>query len=69
MVLLTKIIKLFVHLIIVVVLKDVPSFPLEMLKSRSEDAARMQLFPNLDYKSLVSQILCRLVLLNYRMIM
>jgi hypothetical protein len=34
------------------VLKDVPDFPLEMLKSRSEDAARLQLFPNLNYKEL-----------------
>ncbi len=33
-------------------LKDVPDFPLEMLKSRSEDAARLQLFPNLNYKEL-----------------
>jgi hypothetical protein len=39
-----------------VLLKDVPSFPLEMLKSRSEDAARMQLFPNLDYKSLFTVV-------------
>ncbi|OXA59651.1 Protein unc-79 [Folsomia candida] len=41
---------------LLVVLKDVPSFPLEMLKSRSEDAARMQLFPNLDYKSLFAVV-------------
>jgi len=39
-----------------VVLKDVPDFPLEMLKSRSEDAARLQLFPSLDYKELFNVV-------------
>ena len=34
------------------VLKDVPDYPLEMLKSRTEDTARLQLFPNLNYKEL-----------------
>jgi hypothetical protein len=43
-------------LIYTVVLKDVPHFPLEMLKSRNEESARMQLFPNLDYKSLFSVV-------------
>lgn len=41
---------------ILVLLKDVPQFPLEMLKYRSEDAARMQLFPNLDYRSLFTVV-------------
>ncbi|CAG7837387.1 unnamed protein product [Allacma fusca] len=41
---------------LLVVLKDVPQFPLEMLKSRAEDAARMQLFPNLDYKGLFAVV-------------
>lgn len=37
-------------------LKDVPQFPLEMLKQRSEEAARMQLFPNLDYNGLFNVV-------------
>lgn len=39
-----------------VVLKDVPQYPLEMLKSRDQDAARMQLFPNLDYQGLFAVV-------------
>lgn len=38
------------------VLKDVPQYPLEMLKQRSEESARMQLFPNLDYNGLFNVV-------------
>lgn len=38
------------------VLKDVPSSPLEMLKSQEKDSVRMGLYPNLDYKGLFNAI-------------
>ncbi len=38
------------------VMKDVPQYPLEMLKQRSEESARMQLFPNLDYNGLFNVV-------------
>ncbi|XP_021924860.1 protein unc-79 homolog isoform X4 [Zootermopsis nevadensis] len=34
------------------VLKDVPSSPIEMLKSQEKDSVRLGLYPNLDYKGL-----------------
>uniref|UniRef100_T1JB25 Protein unc-79 homolog n=1 Tax=Strigamia maritima TaxID=126957 RepID=T1JB25_STRMM len=34
------------------ILKDVPTIPMEMMKWRDADHARMSLFPNLDYKGL-----------------
>lgn len=37
-------------------MKDVPQYPLEMLKQRSEETARMQLFPNLDYNGLFNVV-------------
>lgn len=40
----------------VAVLKDVPQYPLEMLKQRSEESTRMQLFPNLDYNGLFNVV-------------
>lgn len=41
---------------ITAVLKDVPNFPLELLKNPEMDAARMALFPNLDYKGLYNAL-------------
>ncbi|XP_049885894.1 protein unc-79 homolog [Pectinophora gossypiella] len=38
------------------VLKDVPRSPLEMLRDADNDADRMTLYPNLDYKSLFNAI-------------
>ncbi|XP_024081973.1 protein unc-79 homolog isoform X2 [Cimex lectularius] len=38
------------------VLKDVPSSPIEMLKYPDKDAARLALYPNLDYKGLYNAI-------------
>ncbi|ODN04336.1 Protein unc-79 [Orchesella cincta] len=38
------------------VLKDVPQYPLEMLKQRTEETVRMQLFPNLDYNALFNVV-------------
>jgi hypothetical protein len=38
------------------VLKDVPSISLQMLCSPEKDAARLQLFPNLDYHELFSAL-------------
>ncbi|KAF4533554.1 hypothetical protein B566_EDAN001039 [Ephemera danica] len=39
--------------ILLSVLKDVPRSPLEMLKVCDQDAARLALFPNLDYKGFI----------------
>lgn len=38
------------------VLKDVPRSPLEMLRDADNDADRMSLYPNLDYKGLFNAI-------------
>lgn len=38
------------------VLKDVPSSPLEMLRNPDNDQARMNFYPNLDYKGLYNAI-------------
>ncbi|XP_022658130.1 protein unc-79 homolog isoform X4 [Varroa destructor] len=42
------------------VLKDVPTIPLEMLRSTEKDHARISLFPSLDYKALY-QVLVHLL--------
>lgn len=38
------------------VLKDVPTIPLEMLRSAEKDHARISLFPSLDYKALYNAL-------------
>jgi len=38
------------------VLKDVPSSPMEMLKTQEKDSVRLGLYPNLDYKGLYNAI-------------
>lgn len=38
------------------VLKDVPRSPLEMIRDADNDAERMGLYPNLDYKGLFNAI-------------
>ena len=37
-------------------LRDVPSSPIEMLKTMEKDSVRLGLYPNLDYKGLYNAI-------------